>query len=65
MKQPQHITFTGAKTTPTHVAHWAQVLTQLHARIATRFVPTRTASSCSGVPARQARVAVSAKMAGT
>src|SRR5947209_16058999 len=38
MKQPQHITFTGAKTTPTHVAHWAQSLSQLHARIASRFV---------------------------
>ncbi len=37
MKQPQHITFTGAKTTPTQVAHWAQSLTQLHARIAPRF----------------------------
>jgi SRSO17 transposase len=37
VKQPQHITFTGAKTTPTHVAHWAQLLTQLHARIASRF----------------------------
>ena len=38
LKQPQHITFTGAKTTPTQVAHWAHLLTQLHARIASRFV---------------------------
>jgi len=38
VKQPQHITFTGAKTTPTQVAYWACVLTQLHARIASRFV---------------------------
>lgn len=37
MKQPQHITFTGAKTTPTQVAHWAQLLIQLHGRIASRF----------------------------
>jgi SRSO17 transposase len=37
VKQPQHITFTGAKTTPTQVAHWAQSLTQLHARLAPRF----------------------------
>jgi SRSO17 transposase len=37
VKQPQHITFTGAKTTPTQVLQWAQALTQLHARIASRF----------------------------
>src|SRR5260221_6454305 len=37
MKQPQHITFTGAKTTSTQVVQWAQALTQLHARIASRF----------------------------
>jgi SRSO17 transposase len=37
VKQPQHITFTGAKTTPTQVAQWAHLLTQLHARIASRF----------------------------
>src|SRR5260221_14667653 len=37
MKQAQHPTFTGAKTTPTQVVQWAQLLTQLHARIASRF----------------------------
>jgi SRSO17 transposase len=37
VKQPQHITFTGARTTPTQVVQWAQALTQLHARIASRF----------------------------
>jgi SRSO17 transposase len=37
MKQHQHTTFTGAQTTPTQVGQWAQVLTQLHARIASRF----------------------------
>jgi SRSO17 transposase len=37
MKQPQHITFTGAKTTPTQVVQWAQALTHLHSRIASRF----------------------------
>ncbi len=37
MKPPQHITFTGAKTTPSQVVQWAQLLTQLHARIASRF----------------------------
>jgi SRSO17 transposase len=37
VKQPQHITFTGAKTTPTQVVQWAQALTHLHARIASRF----------------------------
>src|SRR5258706_5219530 len=37
MKQPQHITFTGAKTTSTQVVQWAQALTHLHARIASRF----------------------------
>lgn len=37
MKQSQHITFTGAKTTPTQVLQWAQALTHLHSRIAPRF----------------------------
>ena len=37
MKQPQHITFTGAKTTSTQVVQWAQALTHLHARIASCF----------------------------
>jgi SRSO17 transposase len=37
VKQPQHITFTGAKTTPNQIVQWAQALTQLHARIASRF----------------------------
>jgi SRSO17 transposase len=37
VKQPQQITFTGAKTTPTQVAHWAHLLTQVHACIAPRF----------------------------
>jgi SRSO17 transposase len=37
VKQPQHITFTGAKTTPTQVVQWAQALTHLHRRIASRF----------------------------
>lgn len=37
MKQPQHITFTGAKTTATQVVQWAQALTHLHSRIASRF----------------------------
>ncbi len=37
MKQPQHITFTGTKTTLTQVVQWANLLTQLHARIASRF----------------------------
>ncbi len=37
MKQPQHITFTGLKTTPTHVASWAFELTHLHRRLAPRF----------------------------
>ncbi len=37
MKQHQHPTFTGAKTTPTQVVQWAQLLTQLHTRIASRF----------------------------
>jgi len=38
VKPFQHITFTGAKTTPSQVVQWAQLLTQLHARIASRFV---------------------------
>jgi hypothetical protein len=33
VKQPQHITFSGLKTTPTHVASWAFELTQLHCRL--------------------------------
>ena len=37
MKQPQHTTFNRAKTTLTQVIQWAQLLSQLHARIATRF----------------------------
>ncbi len=37
MKQHQHTTFNGAKTTPTQVVQWVQLLTQLHARIASRF----------------------------
>jgi SRSO17 transposase len=37
VKQPQHITFTGLKTTPTHVASWAFELTHLHRRLAPRF----------------------------
>jgi hypothetical protein len=37
VKPPQHITFTGTKTTPSQVVQWTQLLTQLHARIASRF----------------------------
>ena len=37
MKQPQHITFSGLKTTTTHVASWAHELAQVHRRIAPRF----------------------------
>jgi SRSO17 transposase len=37
VKQHQHTTFTGAKTTPSQVVQWAQLLTQVHARIASRF----------------------------
>ncbi len=37
MKQPQHITCTGLKTTPTHVASWAFELTHLHHRLTPRF----------------------------
>ena len=37
MKPPQHITFSGLKTTPPHVASWAFELTQLHHRLAPRF----------------------------
>ena len=37
MKQHQHITFTGTKTTPNEIVRWAQGLTHLHARIAPRF----------------------------
>src|SRR5215471_11808480 len=37
MKHPQHITFTGSRTTPTDVCRWAQELVRLHARLAPRF----------------------------
>ena len=37
MKPSQHITLSGLKTTPTHVASWAYELTQLHHRLAPRF----------------------------
>jgi hypothetical protein len=37
VKQPQHITFAGLKTSATHVASWAYELTQLHRRLAPRF----------------------------
>ncbi len=37
MKPSQRITFSGLKTTPTHVASWAYELTQLHRRLAPRF----------------------------
>jgi SRSO17 transposase len=37
MKHPQHITFTGPRTTPTDVCRWAQELVRLHARLAPRF----------------------------
>jgi SRSO17 transposase len=37
VKQPQHITCAGLKTTPPHVASWAYELTQLHGRLAPRF----------------------------
>jgi SRSO17 transposase len=37
LKQHQHTTFTGTKTTLTQVVQWAHLLTQLHARIASRF----------------------------
>ena len=37
MKPSQHITCTGLKTTPTHVASWAFELTHLHCRLAPRF----------------------------
>jgi SRSO17 transposase len=38
MKQNQHITFNGPRTTPTDVCRWAQELVRLHARLAPRFV---------------------------
>jgi SRSO17 transposase len=37
VKQHQHTTFDGAKTTPNEIMRWAQALTCLHARIAPRF----------------------------
>ena len=37
MKQDHHITFSGLKTTPTHVASWAYELSHLHHRLAPRF----------------------------
>ena len=37
MKPSQHITLSGLKTTPTHVASWAYELSQLHRRLAPRF----------------------------
>jgi hypothetical protein len=37
MKQHQHITLAGAKTTPTAICRWAQELFPLHARLAPRF----------------------------
>jgi SRSO17 transposase len=37
VKPPQHTTCDGAKTTLNEVAHWAQALRCLHARIAPRF----------------------------
>ena len=40
MKQPQHITFTGAKTTSTQVVQWAQALTHLHAQDCLSLCPT-------------------------
>jgi SRSO17 transposase len=37
VKPSQRITFSGLKTTPTHVASWAYELTHLHRRLAPRF----------------------------
>lgn len=37
MKQDQHSTLTGIKTTPADVCRWAQALLCLHARLAPRF----------------------------
>jgi SRSO17 transposase len=37
VKPSQRITFSGLKTTPTHVASWAYELSQLHRRLAPRF----------------------------
>lgn len=37
MKQDQHTTLTGIKTTPAEVCRWAQALLCLHARLAPRF----------------------------
>ena len=42
MKQPQHITFAGFKTTSAHVASWAHELNQLHRRLAPRFARPET-----------------------
>jgi SRSO17 transposase len=37
MKQDQHITYSGGRTTSTAVCRWVQSLVELHARIAPRF----------------------------
>ncbi len=37
MKQNQHTTFNGPRTTPSDVCRWAQELVRLHARLAARF----------------------------
>src|ERR1051326_9104326 len=37
MKQNQHTTLTGTRTTPTDLCSWAQALFHLHARLAPRF----------------------------
>ncbi len=37
MKQDQHTTFSGPRTTPSDVCRWAQELFHLHARLAPRF----------------------------
>ncbi len=53
MKQPQHITFSGVKKTPTSVACWALELSQLHcpslypAGARRRALPTSKAGSRS------------------
>jgi SRSO17 transposase len=37
LKQDQHTTRTGTRTTPADVCHWVQTLSHLHARLAPRF----------------------------
>jgi SRSO17 transposase len=37
LKQDQHTTRTGTRTTPADVCHWIQTLSHLHARLAPRF----------------------------